>query len=644
MRVAGAAAQEMLRRGGGGAIRRERRRSARPRIRASRTRASGQAAPPSANSPSGGRAASVPSQPGAQASRRLHDPAHGASALRHPVEGGRQRRLRHRLHGAGHAVRRRRDRAGLSAASWCRSTPPPAEAMPGVKRVVQLEEAVAVVADSYWRAHRALAALKPQFDDAGHGDVSTRLDLRGVRQGARRAARDAEGRGQGRHRRLSRAVPRARDDGADGVHGAGRRAIAPRSGPACRIRSTREPRRRRRSASTPNRCSSRTSPLGGGFGRRLPFTLRLRRAGRAHREGDVADAGEDGLEPRDRHPARLLSSGRDVAICRRARRERHAAGRRVALRRRRRRRSRCSCRTPSPTRAPTSRDAAHPIRTGAWRSVLNSQHGFFKESFIDEMAHAAGKDPFTFRRDLMTDQPRFRAALERVAAMAGLGHPLPEGEGRGIAITECFGSIVARGRARRGVAGRARCGCGMSSRRWIAATSSIPIPPRRRSKAASSSACRPRCWARSPSPKGRVVESNFHDYQMIHMADAPRDHAWSSSDPTRRPGGLGEPCVPPIAPAVANAIFAATGVRVRELPIKNHALTRERTYRSRLGALFFRQRVPARVRARRLALSWYISSSAETSSSSNVRPSSGKRAQPALIDNATRTPCRGSNG
>ena len=90
----------------------------------------------------------------------------------------------------------------------------------------------------------------------------------------------------------------------------------------------------------------------------------------------------------------------------------------------------------------TARDAKHHVRTGPWRSVLNSQHGFFKEAFIDEMAHAAKKDPFAFRRDLMTDHPRFKAVLERVATMANWGSPLPRGEGRGIAITECFGSIV----------------------------------------------------------------------------------------------------------------------------------------------------------------------------------------------------------
>ncbi len=89
------------------------------------------------------------------------------------------------------------------------------------------------------------------------------------------------------------------------------------------------------------------------------------------------------------------------------------------------------------------RDARHPIRTGPWRSVLNSQHGFFKESFIDELAHAAKKDPYRFRLDLLGEQPRFRAVLERVAAMAGLGPAAAKGEGRGIAIAESFGAIVA---------------------------------------------------------------------------------------------------------------------------------------------------------------------------------------------------------
>ena len=219
-----------------------------------------------------------------------------------------------------------------------------------------------------------------------------------------------------------------------------------------------------------------------------------------------------------------------------------------------------------------ARDAKHPIRTGAWRSVLNSQHGFFKESFIDEMAHAAGKDPYLFRRDLMTDQPRFRAVLERVAAMAEWGRPLAEGEGRGIAITECFGSIVAEvaqvavspaGQLRvRNVFAVVDCGDVVNTDGAMAQVEGGIIFGLSAAMVGAITIA-----------DGCVVEGNFNDHQMIHLSDAPRITAeFIKTD--RRPGGLGEPCVPPVAAAVTNAIFAATGIRVRDLPIKNTLLAR----------------------------------------------------------------------
>ena len=216
------------------------------------------------------------------------------------------------------------------------------------------------------------------------------------------------------------------------------------------------------------------------------------------------------------------------------------------------------------------RDAAHPIRLGQWRSVLNSQHGFFKESFIDELAHAAGKDPYRFRHELLGDQLRFRTALERVAAMADWERPLPAGEGRGIAIAESFGSIVAQvahvavtpeGQLRvRNMFAAVDCGDVVNT---DTATAQLEGGIMFGLSAA--------MVGEITIADGRVVESNFQDHQMIRLADAPAVSVEFIRSGERL-GGLGEPGVTPVAPALTN--YAASGVRVRTLPIKNQELRR----------------------------------------------------------------------
>jgi len=201
-----------------------------------------------------------------------------------------------------------------------------------------------------------------------------------------------------------------------------------------------------------------------------------------------------------------------------------------------------------------------------WRSVESSFNTFAVECFIDELAHLAGADPYEFRlKRLRPDQEKLAAVLRLAAEKGGWGKPMPKGEGRGIACYVGFGSYIAHVAEVSVAAGGA-----VRVKRIVSAvdcgTAVHPDGVRAMLEGAVNYALTPVLSGEITFAEGAVRQSNFHDYRVLRIQDAPdiEVHIVPSTLP---PGGMGEPGVPPLAPAVANAIFAATGKRVRRLPV-----------------------------------------------------------------------------
>jgi isoquinoline 1-oxidoreductase subunit beta len=210
------------------------------------------------------------------------------------------------------------------------------------------------------------------------------------------------------------------------------------------------------------------------------------------------------------------------------------------------------------------------VPVGVWRSVNHSQNAFFKESFVDEMAYAAGADPYLFRRKLLAKKPKELAVLTAAATHAGWDTSPPLGAFRGIALHNSQNSICAQV-----VEASVATDGKVQVHRVVSAIDPgyvvNPLTVELQTESAVVYGLAAALYGEITIRDGRVEQTNFHDYPMLRLAEMPRVETVIVASGSSW-GGVGETAVPPLAPALCNAIFSATGKRIRSLPLKNHDL------------------------------------------------------------------------
>ncbi len=443
--------------------------------------------------------------------------------------------------------------------------PAPALAVAGVEKVINLDGAVVVIAKGYWQALKGVRALSPKFTDGGHGALSTqsiydaqaKLNAEGKALAAPAGGKliTADYRAPFLHQAMMEPfalVAHAKDGRLD-VWGGLQDPLGARTMLA------------KAAGLDVGKVMFHPMIMGGGFGRRfppysqivdqiakiavqVPYPVKLIWS----REQDVTQ-GAYRPQVSIRLQAGLDKDGK-IAAWSSDYAQKDNAGAEANV----------------PYTIATVEARHHEYISNQvnayWRSVNASQHGFFNECFVDELAAAAGKDPFEYRRDQLTPGSRQRTVLETVAQRAGWGTPLPAGTGRGIAIVESFGTVVAEVvEASMGTDGRPKVG-----KVWAVVDCGTTVNPKNAEAQIQGGIIMGLSSAIGEQitiDKGAVVQTNFDNYPVLKMADSPTAIDVHFIESGAKMGGIGEPGLPPAAPALANALFAVTGKRIRQLPI-----------------------------------------------------------------------------
>ena len=462
-----------------------------------------------------------------------------------------------------------------------------AKGMPGVKHVVQITDGVAVVADSWWQAKVARDTLAIKWDEGPAKSMSSATIAAGLKAAAAKPGAvfkkqgDADGAMKGAVKTLeaSYEMPFLSHSPMEPMN-----FTADVKKDSCLLYGPTQFQQMAEGVAAqilgmkPSQITVKTTFLGGGFGRRIDvdFVAQAVEISKAvgapvkllwTREDDMT---HDFYRPTSLHQvsAGLDASGMPVAM------KFHLTSSSVTAR----------------LFPPFVKDGLDPfmleaaavpydipnqladsliyetgLRVGYWRSVSHALNAFANESFIDELALAAGKDPFEYRRALLGKHPRLKNVLELAAVKAGWGKPLPPGRFRGIGVMEGYGTSMAQVAEVSVTDGKVKV-----HRVVVAADLGRMVNPNIVDQQVESSVnfgLSAALYGEITLKDGRIEQANFDSYPVVRMPESPKMevHLVKSDE---KPGGIGEPATALIGPVVANAVFAATGKRLRKLPLR----------------------------------------------------------------------------